>query len=205
MEASWHMCGDRSFAAAFALAAAALLIASCSGEGPGSASRIREPAAEPASVPVDQNQNETASKGAGPTTVDSGGPETPADPDERHREAIVGLWKQVQTGVRWLDVRPDGTATMFIDPDWIAKAVIGNSLTVEIEWSIEEGRVFMRSVSGEPKSAFQAVTTLYGSDRERPIVTLDDSKLVMLDEEEGEESAWVRVGSSETVPAVFRN
>lgn len=131
-------------------------------------------------------------------------PQPEADPDDELREKIVGTWKQNNTGVRWLKVRPDGTATMFIDPDWIAKAVIGNGLTVQIEWSIKDGRVLMRSVSGEPSTTFKAVTTLYGSDRNRAIVELSDETFVMLDED-GSLSKWTRVDTHPVMPKAIAN
>lgn len=126
------------------------------------------------------------------------------DPDDVHRASIVGVWKQNNTGIRWLRVRPDGTATMFIDPDWVAKAVIGSGLTIEIEWSVEDGHVMMRSLSGEPSTAFKAVTTLYGSDRNRKIAELSEKSFVMLDEEDGEESAWERVADEGKAPKQLR-
>jgi hypothetical protein len=121
-------------------------------------------------------------------------------PDDLHRERLVGVWKQHETGVRWLRVRPDGTGRMFIDPDWIAKAVIGSGLTMEIEWSVADGRARMKSVSGTPSAAFKAVSTLYGRDRDRPIVALTDEKFVMLDESDGSTSEWTRVPPNEPLP-----
>ncbi len=122
--------------------------------------------------------------------------------DDLHREQVVGVWKQFETGVRWLKVRDDGTATMFIDPagDWVAKAVIGDGLTMQIEWTIDDGRVLMKSISGEPSSAFKAVSTLYGTDRNRAISQLDDERFVLLDESDGSMSEWTRVGENEPLP-----
>lgn len=121
-------------------------------------------------------------------------------PDARHRQQIVGVWKQNNTGTRWLRIRPDGTATMFIDPDWVAKAIIGNSLIIEIEWAIEDGRALMNSVSGRPNSAFQAVSKLFGTQRDQPIVQLDDDALVLRDEAEDSLSEWSRVDNAATLP-----
>lgn len=122
--------------------------------------------------------------------------------DDLHRKQIVGIWKQFETGVRWLKVRDDGTATMFIDPagDWVAKAVIGDGLTMQIEWTIDNGRVLMKSISGEPATAFKAVSTLYGTDRDRAIARLDDEKFVLLDDSDGSKSEWTRVGKSDSLP-----
>jgi hypothetical protein len=125
-----------------------------------------------------------------------------SDQDATYREKLVGTWKQYETGVRWLTVRPDGTATMVVDPDWVAKAVIGSRLTVEIEWTVEEGRALFRSVSGKPETAFQAVCTLYGRDRNRPIVEMTEEKFVLLDESDGSRSEWTRIKKGETAPAM---
>lgn len=122
--------------------------------------------------------------------------------DDLHREQVVGIWKQNESGIRWLNVREDGTATMFIDPagSWAAKAIIGDGLTIQIEWSIDDGRVQMKSVSGAPSSTFKAVSALYGTDRNRGIARLDDEKFVMLDDSDGSKSEWTRVAKSESLP-----
>lgn len=130
-------------------------------------------------------------------------PKPERDPDDDLRERAVGVWKQHYTGVRWLSIRPDGTATMFIDPDWIAKAIIGEALTVQVEWSIDDGQALMKSVSGEPKSAFDAANSLFGSERTRKVAELTDEKFVLLDEEDGSRSEWTRVGPAETLPAAL--
>lgn len=120
--------------------------------------------------------------------------------DTRHRERIVGVWKQNNTGIRWLRVRPDGTATMFIDPDWVAKAIIGDSLIIEIEWTIEDGRALMNSISGRPNTAFKAVSKLFGTARDQPIIQLDDNALVLRNESEDSLSEWSRVDSAVPLP-----
>ena len=96
---------------------------------------------------------------------------------------------------------------MFIDPagDWVAKAVIGDGLTMQIEWTIDDGRVLMKSISGEPSSAFKAVSTLYGTDRNRAISQLDDERFVLLDESDGSESEWTRVAKNEPLPKAMAN
>jgi hypothetical protein len=122
--------------------------------------------------------------------------------DDLQRKQVVGVWKQYESGIRWLKVRDDGTATMFVDPgdSWTAKALIGDGLTIQIEWSINDGRVLMRSLSGEPASAFKAVSALYGTDRDRKIARLDDEKFVMLDDSDGSKSEWTRVAKSDALP-----
>jgi hypothetical protein len=128
-------------------------------------------------------------------------PKPQIDPDDERRAKLVGLWKQNYTGTRWLRIRPDGTATMFIDPDWTAKLVIGDHLTMQIEWVVKDGRALFKSVSGEPESAFKAVNTLFGRDRNRPITELTDERFVLRDEEDGSKSEWTRVGPEEKTPA----
>lgn len=122
------------------------------------------------------------------------------DPDDLYRENVVGVWKQDYTGVRWLSVRPDGTATMFIDPDWTARLVIGDRLTIDVEWLIEDGKALMKSVGGRPEAGFKAAIALFGVERNRKIAELTDRKFVMLDEADGSTSEWTRVGPGEAVP-----
>jgi hypothetical protein len=127
--------------------------------------------------------------------------------DELQRAQAVGVWKQNESGVRWLRIRPDGTATMFVDPagNWAAQAIIGDGLTIQIEWSIADGRAIMKSISGEPSTTFKAVTALYGADRDRAIEQLDDRKFVMLDDSDGSKSEWTRVGSDVSLPTAVEN
>jgi len=122
------------------------------------------------------------------------------DPDDVHRDRVVGVWKQNYTGVRWLSVKPDGTATMFIDPDWTAKLLIGDRLTIDVEWSIEDGHALMKSVGGRPEAGFKAAMELFGSERNRKIAELTEDKFVLLDEEDGSRSEWSRIGPNEAAP-----
>ena len=124
----------------------------------------------------------------------------PPDLDARYRRAIVGVWKQSNTGTRWLRIRPDGTGTMYIDPDWIAQTIIGDSLTMRIEWSIEDGRAMMNSISGKPETAFDAVTTLFGRERNQKIVELNEELFVLRDNEDGSLSKWTRVPDDADIP-----
>ena len=117
------------------------------------------------------------------------------------RAAIVGVWTQQKTGTRWLRVRADGTATMVVQPDWTARLVIGEKLRVRIEWTCIDGRVLFKSVSGEPESAFKAVTALYGQDRDRALVSLSDTQFVLRDDEDDSLSEWNRVPATTKLPA----
>ncbi len=89
---------------------------------------------------------------------------------------------------------------MFIDPDWVAKAIIGDSLIIEIEWTIEDGRALMNSISGRPNTAFKAVSKLFGTARDQPIIQLDDNALVLRNESEDSLSEWSRVDSAVPLP-----
>lgn len=126
---------------------------------------------------------------------------TTASADNSPRQAILGVWKQDKTGTRWLRFRPDGTGTMFIEPNWVAKRVIGDSLTMHIKWHInDDGHAVMTSTSGTPEGAYQAVTNLYGDERVRTIVTLNDNQLVFRDEEDDSLSKWQRPDPNEKPP-----
>jgi hypothetical protein len=184
---------------------ASIGLASCTNSTAGPDASARADRQQLASPTLAIRPSGSNGEAATPTTAPIIAPR-PADDlpgeDDLQREQVVGVWKQFESGIRWLKVRDDGTATMFVDPgeSWTAKALIGDGLTIQIEWSINDGRVLMRSISGEPASAFKAVSALYGTDRNREIARLDDEKFVMLDNSDGSKSEWTRVVESETLP-----
>jgi hypothetical protein len=185
---------------------ASLGLASCTNSAAGpdaAAGHDREENTSPTlAIHSPATSTEKAAPTADPVVASKPHEAAPLGEDDLHRAQVVGVWKQCETGIRWLRVRDDGTATMFVDPgdSWTAKALIGDGLTIQIEWSINDGRVLMRSLSGEPASAFKAVSALYGTDRDRKIARLDDEKFVMLDDSDGSKSEWSRVGTNEELP-----
>ena len=128
----------------------------------------------------------------------------PVDPDQRAREQALGLWRQYETGTRYLSIQADGTATMLIEADWKAALLIGSRLTVEINWTIDDGLLTFHSVSGKPQSGFDALTTLYGRDRVRRLETISKDLLVMVDPETGKKSEYTRLGPTDKIPPELR-
>jgi hypothetical protein len=115
-----------------------------------------------------------------------------AGEDDAHRRTAVGTWTQYDRGPRTLTLREDGTGTMLVEPAGAWAYLIGAKVTMQIEWKVEKGRAIMNSISGQPETAFKAITQLFGKERDREIVELTAEKLVLLDNEDGSKSEWTR-------------
>jgi hypothetical protein len=132
------------------------------------------------------------------TSIDSTAGDGPAgsDPDERRRRAITGNWHDEYHGKRHLTVRDDGTGTMVVEPDGIGKKLFAAKLTFEIEWSIADGRVTMKTLGGEPKSKVQLILKIYGQEAEFTILEMNDARMLLLDADGKTRYDWRRQESA---------
>ena len=99
-------------------------------------------------------------------------PATPAVEPVDWPAKLAGTYTRESYGHRTLVVRPDGTATMTVDVDRFYQWMTGPRVAVEIAWELTDGPapdrpgVHFESVSGTPESSFQAVTKLFGTERD---------------------------------------
>jgi hypothetical protein len=105
---------------------------------------------------------------------------------------MAGKWHDEYHGKRHLTVRADGTGTMVVEPDGIGKKLFAAQLTFEIEWSIEDGRVTMKMLNGEPKSKVQLILKIYGQEAEFKILELNDERMLLLDADGKTRYDWRR-------------
>jgi hypothetical protein len=124
----------------------------------------------------------------------TGGGDEPAssDPDDRRRRAITGKWHDEYHGKRHLTVRDDGTGTMVVEPDGIGKKLFAARLTFEIEWSVDDGRVTMKMLNGEPKSKVQLILKIYGQEADYTILELSEERMLLLDADGKTRYDWRR-------------
>jgi hypothetical protein len=118
------------------------------------------------------------------------------DRDAALRRKIAGTWEQQRHGHRALTVRSDGTATMSIEPAQLWRLVVGPRLTLEIVWTIQDGRLDFESVSGEPQDKFDVATRMFGRKRSYPIQDVNDEQIMLTDESDGSEEVWFRAPAS---------
>ena len=114
-------------------------------------------------------------------------------------DRLAGTYTRESYGHRTLTVRPDGTATMAVDVDPFYQWMVGEKVTVEIAWELTDDGdddrpgVHFESVSGEPKSSYDAVTNLFGTERDWRIESADDAALTLHDPADEETVVWARV------------
>ena len=112
--------------------------------------------------------------------------------DEQYRQLIVGDWEDEYRGKRHLNVRPDGTATMVVEPDPLGRALFAAKLTFDITWSLKDGRVEMITHGGQPEGKVKLILRLYGNRTLQQIVTLDNSQMLILDPDGETKYNWKR-------------
>ncbi len=90
---------------------------------------------------------------------------------DKYRKALLGHWTKIEDyGPTQLELREDGTGTMFIQFEGIARYIVGDSLDIDIEWEVSGDRVVFNSVAGRPAAAYNNVTVLQGKGTRRDYV-----------------------------------
>ena len=114
------------------------------------------------------------------------------DPDASLRKLLQGTWEREFHGSWIMTIQDDGQGTLLIRPSGWWGTLIGEKVLVNLDWSINDGRAELVSVSGEPKTAFAAAKLIFGDRRIRKIKELTETRLVLLDEEDNSEAEWTR-------------
>lgn len=145
---------------------------------------------------------EAASAGPGQTEDEGGtdaenaGPSGARDANARCRTKIVGNWEDDYQGKRHLTVNEDGSGTMVVELDGIGKKLFAARLSFDLEWSLADGRVTMKTLGGEPKAKVQLVLKLYGSEADYKILELTDDRMLLLDGDGKTKYDWRRPGAT---------
>jgi hypothetical protein len=116
----------------------------------------------------------------------------PQSAADRHRTSILGKWEDEYRGKRHLTVHEDGTGTMVVEPDGIGKRLFAAELTFELEWALDDERVSMKMIRGEPRSKVQMILKLYGQEAEYRILELTDERMLLLDPDGKTRYDWRR-------------
>jgi hypothetical protein len=120
------------------------------------------------------------------------------DSDSRCRAKALGEWEDDYQGKRHLTVNEDGTGTMVVDLDGIGKKLFAARLSFDLEWSVADGRIVMKTLGGEPKSKVQLVLKLYGSEADYKILELTDERMWLMDPDGKTKYDWRRPGTAAT-------
>lgn len=106
---------------------------------------------------------------------------------------LVGKWEQSQsTRKQILTINENGTATMVIKPQGIWKAILGNKVTVDIEWSLNAAKLTLRTVGGSPENKLEYIKQVWGSEFVREIHSIEDKMFTLRDGEGDVSQKWIR-------------
>ena len=120
--------------------------------------------------------------------------EPAAGSDEAYRQLILGEWEDEYYGKRHLTVKSDGTGTMTVEPSGIGKALFAAKLVFQIEWTIQDGVVSLKTLGGEPKAKANLVLKMYGDKAVYPVIELTESRLHLQDSDGKTRYDWRRPG-----------
>ena len=129
-----------------------------------------------------------------PSSMTPSSPRSPdlEDPDASLKKLLLGSWEREYHGSWIMNIQDLGKGTLVIKPTGLWGTLIGEKVHVNLDWSVNDGRTELVSVSGEPKTAFAAAKLIFGDRRIRKIKELTEARLVLLDEEDNSEAEWTR-------------
>ena len=113
--------------------------------------------------------------------------------DTECSQMSVGTWTSESDGERILTIRGDGTATMIYRPSQLKQLILGEKVTIEIAWKIEDHTVIFNSISGAPDTSFKTITALYGRKMERKLLQISATAFTVQDLEDNHETEWERI------------
>lgn len=106
---------------------------------------------------------------------------------------LVGKWEQTKsTRKQILTIKENGTATMVIEPQGIWKTMLGNSITVNIKWSLNAARLTLRTVGGSPENKVEYINQVWGSEFVREINSIEDKMFTLRDDTGDVSQKWIR-------------
>ncbi len=102
------------------------------------------------------------------------------------RNAVIGHWKLERDGQRLLSLRVDGTATMDVTLTAWQAVLFGERMRFDILWSLDGDALVLQTTGGEPATAVEAITKIYGVVRRQPILEIDQDHMLLKDPDPGE-------------------
>ena len=116
------------------------------------------------------------------------------DSDEHYRAAIVGTWEDDYQGRRTLTVRKDGTATMVVELQGLAAKIYARRMTFDEKWDIQDGRLKLTTVGGEPAGRVNLILKTMGDSVDQRILELTLERMLLLDADGETKYVWRKVG-----------
>lgn len=94
-------------------------------------------------------------------------------------ERLVGTWTTRAWGEQVLTNNPDGTASLDVELNRLAAIRYGREMELELEWTVQEGVLRHRLVSGSPQRYVDRLIHDFGASSDYRIVEVSDSEMVL--------------------------
>ena len=118
---------------------------------------------------------------------------TDPDSDGQYRTMVVGTWEDDYQGHRTLTIKDDGTATMVVKLRGLAATIYAKQMTFDEEWSVEDGRLKLKTVGGEPAGRVKLIIKTMGDVSEQKILELTRDRMLLRDPDGETKYDWRRV------------
>ena len=106
---------------------------------------------------------------------------------------LIGQWEQTKsTSKQILTIEENGKATMVVEPQGLWTAVLGERVTIDIEWSLNQGKLTLRTVGGSPENKVDYIKQLWGSEFVREIHTIEEKMFTLRDDSGEVNQKWIR-------------
>ncbi len=92
-----------------------------------------------------------------------------------------------------MTLQSDGTGTMLVELDGVKAALFAEELEFSMEWSVENGCLYKKSLGGRPADKVKLILKLMGDSVNEPILSLDGKELILLDENGVRRYTWKRM------------
>lgn len=116
--------------------------------------------------------------GTGDTALPSSHIPTPAtsplSTDLQTRQQLMGVWTHLANGQQWIENRPDGTARMFLQLDFLASLLYGGDIHLNLKWEVKNGVLTHQIISGTPSENVQKLVRDFGWTRTYRILETGD-------------------------------
>ncbi|MFI4848672.1 MAG: hypothetical protein ACIAZJ_06225 [Gimesia chilikensis] len=106
---------------------------------------------------------------------------------------LVGRWEQTKSTSRQiLTIEENGKATMIVEPQGLWTAVLGDRVTINIEWSLNQGKLTLRTIGGSPESKVDYIKQLWGEEFVREIHSIENKMFTLRDDSGEVNQKWIR-------------
>jgi len=156
---------------------------------------------EPEAPPVSTTSVAGTDVVAVPVSAADTGDDEPAD-NAVARADVIGTWKLEYQGQRVVTMRDDGSAVMRVSLDFFGALLYGESLTLELEWTLEDGILTHRVIRGEPKQNVAKLIRDFGDARSYRVVSCGDELVLEAVDSPDDVYRWTAVTDDATNAAV---